>query len=330
MPEPAQHDTESETTMGITDFALTTGSGKVTAEQLARESGCDPEKVNEILPAGRLSALGPGESSWSLGRDAAAKVLDRNGVSPDDIGLVIYAGSSEWGTPFWSPAAKIAQELGILRAHCYEVSNFCNAAPTAIRIADEQVKSGACRYALVVVADRLSELVDRPGGLVELFNFADGAAAVLVSAENPRYEVLASANRTDPAYVDLYYGEVRENQVKVFRREGGEGLGEAFIANFTALTGQVLTAVGRGLEDVAYLLVTHGNRNTQEKLLDTLGLPYERSVFNYEAEGHLGGADPLLALEDLERAGRLASGDLVLLATAGSGFTWGVTALQVV
>ncbi|MBV6698882.1 3-oxoacyl-ACP synthase III family protein [Kitasatospora aureofaciens] len=316
--------------MGITDFALTTGSAKVTVDDLARESGCDLGKLTEILPAGRLSALGPGESSWSLGRDAAAKVLARNGVSPDDVGLVIYAGSSEWGTPFWSPAAKIALELGVHHAHCYEVSNFCNAAPTAFRIADEQVRTGACRYALVIVADRLSQLVDRPGGLVELFNFADGAAAVLVSAENPRYELLGSANRTDPAFVDLYYGEIRDNEVKVFRRDGGEGLGEAFITNFTVLTHQVLAAVGRSLDDVAYLLVTHGNQNTQRQLLDTLGLPHERSVFNYEVEGHLGGADPLLALEDLERAERLKPGDLVLLATAGSGFTWGVTAIQVV
>jgi 3-oxoacyl-[acyl-carrier-protein] synthase-3 len=53
-----------------------------------------------------------------------------------------------------------------------------------------------------------------------------------------------------------------------------------------------------------------------------------RSVFQYERDGHLGGADPLQALEELEREARIGSGDLVIVATAGSGFTWGVTALR--
>ncbi len=53
-----------------------------------------------------------------------------------------------------------------------------------------------------------------------------------------------------------------------------------------------------------------------------------RSVFQYERDGHLGGADPLQALEELEREDRIGLGDLVIVATAGSGFTWGVTALR--
>ncbi|WP_420719020.1 3-oxoacyl-[acyl-carrier-protein] synthase III C-terminal domain-containing protein [Streptomyces sp. NRRL S-646] len=53
-----------------------------------------------------------------------------------------------------------------------------------------------------------------------------------------------------------------------------------------------------------------------------------RSVFQYDRDGHLGGAAPFLALDELEREGRIASGDLVVVATAGSGFTWGVTAIR--
>ncbi|MET9363229.1 3-oxoacyl-[acyl-carrier-protein] synthase III C-terminal domain-containing protein [Streptomyces sp. NPDC006632] len=315
--------------MGIADFAIEMASGKRSVDEVARESGYGLDKLATILPSGKFSVLAGDESSWSLGRDAAKRVLARNAVPAEEIGLVIYAGSSEWGRPFWSPAAKIALELGIENAHCYELSNFCNAGLAAVRIADNQVKAGVHRYALVIVADRLSELVDYGTGHIELFNFADGSAAVLVSAAS-RYEVLGSAMRTDPTWVDSYYGTIKNNEVKVERGNKGEGLSDAFIDNFTSLTRTVLSDIGRSMDEVAYVLVTHGNRDTHRQYLDALGVSWDRSVFLYEEDGHLGGVDPLLALEVLEREGRLKTGDLVLMATAGSGFTWGVIAVETV
>jgi 3-oxoacyl-[acyl-carrier-protein] synthase-3 len=66
----------------------------------------------------------------------------------------------------------------------------------------------------------------------------------------------------------------------------------------------------------------------QDKLLATLGLPPERSVYNHEKLGHMGCADALIALRDITDADQLADGDLVLLATSGLGFSWSVTALE--
>ncbi|MEU6290773.1 ketoacyl-ACP synthase III family protein [Streptomyces sp. NPDC046988] len=313
--------------MGIADYALAMPGGKLSVDDVSRESGQTVEKLGQILPSGKFSVLAEGETSWSLGRDAAARILARTPVPLDEIGLVLYAGSSEWGTPFWSPAAKIAQELGITQAHCYEVSNFCNAGMVAVKLADDQVRAGTHRHALVIVSDRLSQLVEYGTGYVELFNFADGAAAVLVSAE-AKYEVLGAAHHTDPQWVDSYYGEIKDGKVKVERGEKLDGLGEAFLGNFTDLTHKVLAGLGQEVADVAYFLVTHGNQDTHRKYLAALGVPDSRSVFQYDLDGHLGGADPFLALEELEREDRIGPGDLVIVATAGSGFTWGVTAIR--
>ncbi|MEV6168043.1 ketoacyl-ACP synthase III family protein [Streptomyces sp. NPDC051954] len=316
--------------MGIADYALAMPSGKRSVDEVSQESGYGPEKLGQVLPSGKFSVLAEGETAWGLGRDAAARLLDRSPVPLDEIGLVLYAGSSEWGTPFWSPAAKIAAELGITQAHCYEVSNFCNAGMVAVKLADDQVRAGTHKYALVVIADRLSELVEYGTGYIELFNFADGAAAVLLTADTPdiRYEVLGGAHHTDPQWVDAYYGEIKNGEIKVERGEKLDGLGEAFLDNFTTLTHRVLTDIGKEVADVAYFLVTHGNQDTHRTYLATLGVDASRSVFQYERDGHLGGADPLLALEELEREDRIGSGDLVIVATAGSGFTWGVTAIR--
>ncbi|WP_217143820.1 3-oxoacyl-ACP synthase III family protein [Streptomyces sp. AC627_RSS907] len=308
-------------------------SGRRSVDEVGRESGYGPDKLAQVLPSGKFSVLAGDETAWGLGRDAAARLLDRSPVPLDEIGLVLYAGSSEWGTPFWSPAAKIAAELGITQAHCYEISNFCNAGMVAVKLADEQVRAGTHAYALVVVADRLSELVEYGTGHIELFNFADGAAAVLLAADTPeapdiRYEVLGGAHHTDPRWVDSYYGEIRNGEVKVERGEKPDGLGEAFLDNFTTLTHKVLTDIGAKVADVAHFLVTHGNQDTHRAYLDALDVDASRSVFQYERDGHLGGVDPLMALEELEREDRIGSGDLVIIATAGSGFTWGVTAIR--
>lgn len=313
--------------MGITDYALAMPSGKLSVHDVSRESGYTVEKLGQILPSGKFSVLAGGETPWGLGRDAAARLLARTPVPREEIGLVLYAGSSEWGTPFWSPAAKIALELGIANAHCFEVSNFCNAGMVAVKLADDQVRAGTHKYALVIVSDRLSQLVEYGTRHIELFNFADAAAAVLISAD-AKYEVLGAAHHTDPQWVDSYYGEIKGGEIKVARGEKLDGLGEAFLGNFTALTHKVLAGLGQQVDDVAYFLVTHGNQDTHRKYLSALGADVSRSVFQYDLDGHLGGADPFLALEELERDGRIGSGDLVIVATAGSGFTWGVTALR--
>ncbi|WP_304452169.1 3-oxoacyl-ACP synthase III family protein [Nocardiopsis sp. YSL2] len=313
--------------MGIADFAIEIPTHKVSVDEMSRQSGQDVDKLTEIIPAGRISVLAPDQTSWSIGRDAAAKLLAQNPVPRDEIGLVVYAGSSEWGTPFWSPAAKIALELGIHNAHCYELSNFCNAGTAALAIADEQVRAGKHGAALVIISDRLSQLVDYSTGYVELFNFADGAAAVLVAPE-ARYEVRASALRTDPVWVDYYYGELAGGRVRVERTAKRDGLGEAFTENFTSLTRSVLEEAGVSADEVAYYLVTHGNQDLHRDYLDAMGAGPDRSVFNYDADGHMGGVDPLIALESLERDGRLSAGDVVVIATAGSGFSWGVMAVE--
>ncbi|MBX4176873.1 3-oxoacyl-ACP synthase III family protein [Streptomyces geysiriensis] len=316
--------------MGIADYALAMPSGKRSVDEVARESGYGLDKLGQVLPSGKFSVLAEGETAWGLGRDAAARLLARSPVPLDEIGLVLYAGSSEWGTPFWSPAAKIAGELGITQAHCYEVSNFCNAGMVAVKLADDQVRAGTHPYALVIIADRLSELVEYGTGYLELFNFADGAAAVLLTADAAatRYEVLGGAHHTDPRWVDSYYGEIKDGRIKVERGGKQDGLGDAFLDNFTTLTHRVLAGIGAGVAEVAHFLVTHGNQDTHRSYLAALGVDASRSVFQYECDGHLGGVDPLQALEELEREDRIDAGDLVIVATAGSGFTWGVTALR--
>ncbi|RKT12192.1 3-oxoacyl-[acyl-carrier-protein] synthase-3 [Streptomyces sp. 1114.5] len=317
----------------IADFAVRYPAGRVDVHDLHAASGVPLADILAVTHAEGFPGLGEEEASWELARDAARAVLERTGIAPERIGTVLYAGSGEWDHPFWSPAAKVAHALGIERAHCFEVGNFCNAGATALQIAgdrlDAQGPDPDQGYALVLIADRLSRLVDRsdPASL-DLFNFGDAAAAVLLTAGPGSFTLAHSAMRTDGSWADYYRGEHRPEGVVIRQEPHRRGLADAYVENFRTLVNETLRALGAKIDDVAQLLINHGDRWMHQRLLATLGLPEEKSVFAYDRQGHMGGADTLIALRELVDQDRVHDGDLILLATSAMGFTWGITALE--
>jgi 3-oxoacyl-[acyl-carrier-protein] synthase III len=314
---------------GIVDFETCLPAGRARVAEMSVESGLAVSDILRITHCAQWPALAEGEYAWALATRAARTLLARTGVGPDAIGRVLYAGSGEWDVPFWSPAAKVAAELGITGAHCFEVANFCNAATLAYQVGMREIDAGAARYVLVLLGDRLSQLVDYADpDSRHLFNFGDAPTAVLLGVDGEMFTYRHAELRTDPSWADYYQGERDEFRVLMRRRGRRPGLAETYLAHYRGLIDTVLARLGATLDDVAFLLVNHSDRNVHERLLDALALPAQRSVFNYHRYGHMGGADTVLALADLLESKRLRTGDLVLLATSGMGFSWGVTALE--
>ncbi|MFJ5829528.1 3-oxoacyl-ACP synthase III family protein [Streptomyces sp. NPDC093089] len=314
---------------GIVDFDVTMPSSRMTVHQMATASGLPEGDIRAITTCDSIPVLAPEEREWELALRSARAVLKRNQIPLESIRTVIYAGTGVWDVPFGSPAALVAHELGIDRAHCFELANHCNAVTVAIQLACDKVASRTDEYALVLIGDRVSTMVDRTqGDMKELFNNGDAGGAILLSASGRVAKVLGSRMRTDPSWADYYTGKHEGDRVVIRRKGDRDGLGEAYMENFVGLTTELLASVGRSLEDVAYLLVTHGARPIHEGFLQKLGLPESRSVLNYDHLGHMGGADTLIAMQDLIDAKRLKRGDLVLHATSAVGFTWGVMAME--
>ncbi|MFF3291692.1 3-oxoacyl-ACP synthase III family protein [Streptomyces sp. NPDC003023] len=314
---------------GIVDFDVCFPSATVDVQGMHASSGVAVADLAAITHTESIPVLGDGEQAWQLAHRAAARLLDRAGVERDDIRQVIYAGSGEWDAPFWSPAAKVAHELGIGYAHCFEVTNFCNAGLTAAWLATESSQLRPGEYALVLMGDRLSRMVDYSDpSSKELFNFGDAGAAVLLAHHDISFRLLHSEMRTDPSWSDYYRGEIRDDKVVIRRGAHRRGLGDAYVENFTRLVERTLSALGRDMFDVSYFLINHGDRRMHERMLKELDIGAERSVFNYDRLGHMGGADTLIALQDLAEQRKLHRGDLILLATSSMGFSWGITALE--
>jgi 3-oxoacyl-[acyl-carrier-protein] synthase-3 len=313
---------------GIVDFEVMLPSASAAVRDMQEASGVALAEILEITHTDRFPVLAEGEPAWELAVDAARTLLKRTGTATESIDFLIYAGSGEWDQPFWSPAAKVAAELEIERAHCFEVTNFCNGAMAALQVAADKIDLGRAERVLVIVGDRLSQLVDYydPESKA-LFNFGDAPAAILLSRDGA-LEVLHSAMRTDPSWADYYSGDIEDDRVVMRRRGHRAGLGDAYLENFVALTNDTLSALDLALSQVRWFLINQGDKRMHEQVLGALGIPAERSVFNYHRYGHMGGSDPFIALTDLRDDGLLAAGDTILVASSGMGFSWGITALR--
>ena len=315
--------------VGIVDFEVGLPRGRVTVAGMRAASGRPEADILAWTHCSEIPVFDDAEPAWELAADLARRVLERNGVAPERVDQLIVAGSGEWDWPAWSPAARIALDLGINGAHCFEVVNFCTASVTALQIAADAIAVGRVGTALVLFGERASRGVDYTDPeSVSLFNTGDAAAAILLGAGDVALELLRSRTRTDPAWCDLYVGEYEEGRVVTRRRGRQLSLAKVYLDNYQALTLEMLAALDLSIADVDHFLINQMDRRMHERLLSVLGIPAERSVFNYDRLGHMGCADPFLALAGLRDAGRLRPGDHVLMATSGTGFSWGVTAFR--
>jgi 3-oxoacyl-[acyl-carrier-protein] synthase-3 len=314
---------------GIVDFAVAFPAGRISVQEMHERSGVSVPEILEVTHCSELPALAADELAWELAVEAAADALERSETDPDDVERVIYAGAGYWDAPAWSPAAKVADELAITRAHCFEITNFCNGLTLALRVAVEGLGAASGKRALVVAAERFAGAVDRTDpDSKALFNFGDAATAAVIGRSDYSFAYLGGTARTEPHWCDYFVGDYHEAGVHTRRRGRRKGLADAYVENFVTLTGETLALVGQDLDDVRYLLVNQNDMVVQERLLAELALPPDRSVFNHQRYGHLGCSDTMIALRGLVDDGALADGDLVLLATSGAGFSWSVTALR--
>jgi 3-oxoacyl-[acyl-carrier-protein] synthase III len=314
---------------GIVDFAVALPEGRITVEEMHERSGVSIPEILEVTHCREFPVLGEDEHAWELAVAAAEDALSRTGADLDDITRVIYTGAGYWDHPAWSPSAKVADELGITGAHCFEVTNFCNALTLGLRLAVEGLTPGVGERTLVVAGERFAGAVDRVDpDSKPLFNFGDAATAAVVAESGYSFAYLGASARTDPQWCDYFVGDYHESGVHTRRRGRRKGLADAYVANFVTLAGETLKLVGKDLADVRYLLVNQNDKTVQDRLLEQLDLSPECSVYNQERYGHMGCSDTMIALRGLVDDGALDDGDLVLLATSGAGFSWSVTALR--
>jgi 3-oxoacyl-[acyl-carrier-protein] synthase-3 len=279
-----------------------------------------------------------GEHVSDLSVRAAERLLGEAGIDPLELDVVMYYGSMWRDYAVWQAAPHIAHRIGARNAFALEFDNVSHGTPIALRVARDLLRGEPeLRNVLVVAACRESYLLDYTNERSRfMFNFGDGAVAGLLRGDSTRNEILGAHAVTDGAYslqVKVPGGGSVEPEGYRFLDVADpaamkNGLDSESLPNFVAAARGAAERSGLTLDDVSFVCPLHTKRSMFEALLTELGMREDQAMY-LDDTGHMSGVDSLLGLDRALRDGRVGDGDVVLLLSAGTGYTWAATLVRI-
>ena len=316
----------------------------VTGQDIAARTGLPEFVVTEKMGIRELHVAGPDDTITAMASHAARRALDRAGLDPLDLDAVIYHGSEYKDHIVWSAASKIQNLIGATNAFAFETYALCAGAPIAYKVARDMMRVDEhLRNMLLVSASRENDLIDLANQRTRfMFNFGAGGSAAIFQRGLDRNLVLESAIKTDGSLADTVIMTPAEGDVALLPPEMGtlygrldvhnaeymaERLGEVSLTRFTEVITTAIERSGYALSDLRFLGITHMKNSFYREILAAVGLTPEQSVY-LDHYGHIQSVDQILALELGLTQGKIKPGDLIVLAGAGTGYTWSATALR--
>jgi 3-oxoacyl-[acyl-carrier-protein] synthase III len=264
------------------------------------------------------------ELASDMALHASRQAMQAAGVGPEDVGLIVFATTTP-DMVFPSTACILQAKLGMRGGPAFDVQAVCSGFVYALATADLFIRSGQCRYALVVGAEVYSRILDwSDRGTCVLFG--DGAGAVVLEAsETPG--VLASRLHADGRFTDMLAvpGQVCRGGIrgKPYVTMEGSAVFKFAVKVLSEVAEEVLAAADVPLSKLDWLIPHQANVRIIEATAKKLGLPMERVVVTVAKHANTSAASIPLALDEAVRAGRIRSGQHVLLEAIGGGFAWG-------
>jgi 3-oxoacyl-[acyl-carrier-protein] synthase III len=312
------------------------------ASEIAELSGIPESVILDRFGLEGKHIAGDDDHVSTMSAWAGIQALERAGVDATEVDVVAYFGSKAMDYQVWSASPKVIDLIGASNAWALEMANVSCGGPVAIATA-ASILSGdpTISNILLVGGCRESHLIDyRNGRSRFMFNFGDGGAAALMSRSPSGHEVLGYRIISDGQFADdvaVYAGGTRlpASHETVDRRAHyldvhdpvsmKERLDPVSGANFLKVATEACERAGVSLSDIRLLPILHTKRSFHEWIVDNLGIPRERAVY-IDRNGHMSGLDTIVGL-DL-RQDELVPGDLVLMLSAGTGYTWAATVIR--
>ena len=276
---------------------------------------------------------GEGETTASLGAEAARAALDNAGLTPADIDLIIVATSTPDNT-FPATAVNIQNRLGMTHGFAFDMQAVCSGFVFAVATADGYIRGGMAKRVLVIGAETFSRILDWTDRTTCVL-FGDGAGAIVLEATEQPGEtsdrgILTSSLRSDGSHKEKLYvdgGPSTTGTVGHLRMEGREVFKHA-VGMITDVIESAFQQTGTTAEDLDWLVPHQANRRIIEGSAKKLGIPMEKVVVTVDLHGNTSAASIPLALAAAAADGRIKQGDLVMLEAMGGGFTWGAVLLR--
>jgi 3-oxoacyl-[acyl-carrier-protein] synthase-3 len=305
----------------------------VTNEEIAKIVDTSDDWIAARTGIRERHIVADGELTSTMGTIAAKAALANAGLEPADIDLIVLATSTPDQT-FPATAVTIQAELGINHGAAFDVQAVCSGFVFALSTADNYLKGGQFKRALVIGAEAFSRILDWEDRSTCVL-FGDGAGAVVVEAQTlngARSDrgILATCLRSDGRYRDKLYvdgGPSSTGTVGYVRMDGPEVFRHA-VTKISEVIGDTLDIAGYQVSDIDWFVPHQANKRILDGAARKLGLDPARVVITVDKHANTSAASIPLALNTACADGRIKEGDLVLLEAMGGGFTWGALLIR--
>ena len=269
-----------------------------------------------------------GEFTSHLAIKAARAALHHARLDAQAIDLIVLATSTPDNT-FPATAVAVQEGLGINHGAAFDLQAVCSGFVFALATADNFLRAGTCKRALVIGAETFSRILDwNDRGTCVLFG--DGAGAVVLEAQTEPGKssdrgVLTTHLRSDGRHKSKLYvdgGPSSTQTVGLLRMEGREVFKHA-VGMITDVIVDAFNATGLTADDIDWFIPHQANKRIIDASAHKLHIAPQKVVLTVDLHGNTSAASIPLALAVAVKDGRVKKGDLLLFEAMGGGFTWG-------
>jgi len=324
----------------ITGLGYYVPDNVVTNDDLSKIMDTNDEWIQERTGIQERRHIVPGEdTTTTMGVKAARIAIERSGIAAADIDFVVFATLSP-DYYFPGPGVLVQRDLGLRTVGALDVRNQCSGFVYGISVADQYIKTGMYKNILVIGSEVQStglDMTDR-GRSVSVI-FGDGAGAAVLSREEDvtkgilsthlhsegqhAEELIVKAPGMGGRWVTDILAENNPNDESYFPYMNGQFVFKNAVVRFAEVINEALEANNFGVSDIDMLIPHQANLRISQFIQKKFKLDDDKVFNNIQKYGNTTAASIPIALTEAWEQGKIKSGDVVILAAFGSGFTWG-------
>ncbi|CAM4110646.1 3-oxoacyl-ACP synthase III family protein [Flavobacterium sinopsychrotolerans] len=312
----------------------------VTNDDLSKIIDTNDEWIQERTGIQERRHIIKGEdTTTSMGVKAAKIAIERSGVAKDDIDFVVFATLSP-DFYFPGPGVLVQRDLGLRTVGALDVRNQCSGFIYALSVADQYIKTGMYKNILVIGSEVHSsglDMTSRGRGVSVIFG--DGAGAAVLSREEDltkgilsthlhsegqhAEELIVKAPGMGGRWVTDILADNDPDDESYFPYMNGQFVFKNAVVRFSEVINEGLQANNLQVSDIDMLIPHQANLRISQFIQKKFNLTDDQVYNNIQKYGNTTAASIPIALTEAWEQGKIKSGDTVVLAAFGSGFTWG-------
>ncbi len=269
------------------------------------------------------------ELTSDIAFEAAKKAIENSGIPAEEIEMIILATTTPDLT-FPATSTKVQAKLGAKGAFAFDIQAVCSGFVYAITVADNFIKAGQVKNALVIGADVLSRIVDWKDRNTCVL-FGDGAGAVVLQATTDENSgIMAASLHSDGFLNDILKtsGGTSSNQKSGFIEMAGKEVFKHAVEKMSKSVTSTLEKAHLKVSDIDFMVPHQANARILSAVANRLELPQEKVILTVENHANTSAASIPLALDSANSQGKFKKGDVLVLEALGGGLTWGSVVLK--